>query len=228
MKPFLILGTDTGVGKTHFALRYLHYCSENNHGATVFKPFASGVEYVKGRGLINLDIHYLAEAAGVQPKQINFQTFERPLAPAIAAEIEKLTVDVKASVEWCRARIADNTAFEGAGGILVPLTNSCTLLDLACELDLPVVLVTRMALGTINHTLLSVEAIRSARLRLAMVVTSMEAPLMTEAGESSIKYLKRHLAPLPIRLLPHVEPSSPSQINERLLFDELRDRLAKI
>jgi dethiobiotin synthetase len=228
MKPFFIIGTDTGVGKTHFALRYIAYNKGVNSGAVVYKPFASGVENDKELGLVNADVLALARAAGKAPSEVNYLTFERPLAPACAAIIEKRVLDYESALNWCRSRIAYNAALEGIGGALVPLTESAFVLDFAVELALPVVIVARAGLGTINHTMLTVEAVRSAHLPIAKVIVSMESPDIDETCEAGYSYLSRNLAPLPVRILPHIACSEPLDDAEESLFNELEERLSRM
>jgi dethiobiotin synthetase len=100
--------------------------------------------------------------------------FAAPLSPHMAAAAEGKVIDVDALQQWCRARIRPDglTLFEGVGGVMVPLTVEYTVRDWMAALDLPVILVASNYLGAINHTLLTLEALRAANLKIAAIIIS--------------------------------------------------------
>lgn len=168
-----ITGTDTDIGKTLVTGAIAQWLRLRGRNVAVSKPVASGC--VKRReGLVSEDAEYLAHCADT-PHPLDVicpQRFEEPLAPAVAAQRAGVAVDWSA-VQWSLDTLsqgADCILVEGAGGILVPLDAKVTVLDLVRELGLPAVVVARPNLGTINHTVLTVDRLRSAGVKVAGVV----------------------------------------------------------
>ena len=164
-KGFFITGTDTEVGKTRVATLLVRALKSEGLRVGVMKPVSAG-------GLE--DVHALRDASGVQDdlEVINPVALEEPLSPNLAAERAGATIDVDALVSDYR-RLSDRydiTIVEGAGGLLVPLTDTASIADLASQITLPLILVARAALGTINHTLLTIEAARARNLDIAGVI----------------------------------------------------------
>jgi dethiobiotin synthetase len=116
----------------------------------------------------------LREAAGVddEPGEICPYSFAAPLAPLVASRLESRRVETDAVLEAVAelGRRHDLLLVEGAGGLLVPVGEDWTIADLACWLGFPLVVVARAGLGTVNHTLLTLEAARSRGLEVAAVV----------------------------------------------------------
>jgi dethiobiotin synthetase len=173
IQGIFITGTDTGVGKTFVGTGLAAALREQGIDVGVMKPAETGCKLRKGL-LVPRDALKLIRAGGVDDPLdiVNPYRFHDPLAPAIAAEREGITIEIRRIVSAFRtlARKHDYMLAEGAGGIMVPLTSSHQYLDLARTLDLPVLVVARPGLGTINHTLLTVMALRSRRLRIAGIV----------------------------------------------------------
>src|SRR3954469_21232349 len=135
-----------------------------------FKPVVTGLDEPEpGRPA---DHELLAAAAGVAPEAGGPQTFRPAVSPHLAAELAGTTIDPAATIAAARAAgaSADALVVEGVGGLLVPLTVDFTVRDLAVALGLPVVVAARPGLGTISHTLLTVEAARAAGLDVRAVV----------------------------------------------------------
>lgn len=118
------------------------------------------------------DHELLARAAGVDPASVTSRTFGPPLSPHLAAQLAGAPLDPAALVARARAAAdgADVLVAEGVGGLLVPLSGSFLVRDYARELGLPVVIAARPGLGTISHTLLTLEAARAAGLTVLGVV----------------------------------------------------------
>jgi dethiobiotin synthetase len=182
----LITGTDTGIGKTIIAGAIAACLRARGQRVGVLKPAASGC--VRRReGLVSEDAEFLALCADAnQPLDIIApQRFHEPLAPAIAAQrlgIELDWTSIQRSID-ITSRVNDVLVVEGVGGIMVPMDAKHTMLDVATWLGLPAVIVARPALGTINHTLLTVEALRRAGVTVAGVVINRypaESPPVAE------------------------------------------------
>jgi len=175
-KPGLfITGTDTGVGKTLIAGAIAHLLAEQGLRVGGFKPVASGCRRTP-QGLVSTDAEFLTACAQADwPLEVvNPAAFEIPAAPIVCSRLENRFLDY-GRISWAWRQLceqADAVLVEGIGGAMVPLTETDTVLDLAAEFDLPTLIVARPRLGTINHTLLTIKAVRDAGLPLAGVVIS--------------------------------------------------------
>ena len=172
-KGIFITGTDTGVGKTYVARGIARTLTRDGIDVGVMKPVETGCRRRSGQ-LIPADAISLMKATGVRDSLglVNPYRFSKPLAPSTAAELAGKYVD-PAKIISSFLRISkrhDFTIVEGAGGIMVPLSGKYLYLDLAAALRLPVVIVARTSLGTINHTLLTISALKKQRLQIAGVV----------------------------------------------------------
>lgn len=152
MSTIVVTGTDTGVGKTVFAAALTGAL-----GARYWKPVQAGPDEYEGTDALRV-----ARLAGVAPHRVHPEAYHlaTPCSPHRAAEIDGVTIDP--------ARLAlpagdGALVVEGAGGALVPLTRSWRYADQFAVWQAPVVIVARTALGTINHTLLTIEALRARR-----------------------------------------------------------------
>jgi dethiobiotin synthetase len=162
----LITGTDTGVGKTLVAGAIADWFRRRGFRVGVLKPAATGC--VRRReGLVGEDAEFLAHHSNT-PFPLDVicpQRYAEPLAPAIAAERAGIPLDwesIQRSIDAI-ARESDVLLVEGVGGIMVPMDPKHTFLDVAIWLRAPALVVARPALGTINHTLLTVNALRPAK-----------------------------------------------------------------
>ena len=167
-----ITGTDTEVGKTYVAAAIAASLRQSGRRVAVLKPVATGC--VKSReGLISEDAELLAAASDTdQPLDLICPNrYVEPLAPSVAARRARQPVDYAAIARSIAlAGIVDVWIVEGAGGVLTPLDEEHTMRDLIAALGLPAVVVATPKLGTINHTLMSVEALRNAGITVAGVV----------------------------------------------------------
>lgn len=191
-KGLFIAGTDTGVGKTYVAGGLAKAFRKSGVNVGVFKPFESGLK--DGHA----DFRYLKEMAGVNDSdsEICPNQFDESLAPGVAAE------RAGKEVSWCDTTdcfesLATKHSFlivEGAGGLYVPLADKKTNFDLIRECEFPVLLVARLGLGTINHTLLSLEALASRKIPCAGVVLNQTTPEKTLADENNPEVLKKMMS----------------------------------
>jgi dethiobiotin synthetase len=198
IQGIFITGTDTAVGKTFVGAGLAAALRERRIDVGVMKPAETGCGARNGV-LVPRDALKLMKAGGVDDPLdlVNPYRFREPLAPAIAAAREGKKIEITRIVSAFRtlARRHACMIVEGAGGIMVPLTTSRYYLDLACAMDLPVLVVARPGLGTINHTLLTVMAIRSRGLRIAGIVInhrSKKSPGLAErTGPPVLERLSR-------------------------------------
>ena len=172
-KGIFITGTDTGVGKTYIATGIAKALRSTGIDVGVMKPAETGCSVRSGK-LLPADAQALVQAAAVRDplSLVNPYRFRAPVAPSVAAQMERKTIDPEKILRSFRT-LSQRHRFmivEGAGGIMVPLAGGYLFLDLAEAMGLPVVIVARPGLGTINHTLLTIEALRTRGLMIAGVV----------------------------------------------------------
>lgn len=169
MHGIFITGTDTGVGKTVVAAAACAALAARGDRVAAYKPVVTGTD--EPDAAWPMDHELLARCAGAAAGAVTAQTFGPPLSPHRAAELAGRPLDPAALVADARraAAAGDVLVAEGVGGLLVPLTLGYLVRDLAVDLGLPVVVAARPGLGTINHTLLTVQAARAAGLRVAGV-----------------------------------------------------------
>ncbi len=191
-RGWFVTGTDTGVGKTVVSCAIARGCLERGIDVGVMKPSETGVSEAGP-----LDAIALRDAAdcGDALELICPQAFAMPAAPTVAASAEGRSVEAGA-IRTAWATLAgrhEAMVVEGAGGLLVPIWDGATMADLAAELGLPLVVVARAALGTINHTLLTLEAIERRGLDLAGVVISHATGVLSDADEANLGALRQAL-----------------------------------
>ena len=170
-RAIFVTGTDTGVGKTVVACALAAWCRSRGLRVGVMKPIATGDRD---------DAKRLAHAAGTRDHvaSINPVFFPEPLAPWTAARRARRSIRLEPLVQRYRAVAAryDITIVEGVGGLLVPLTERLTVVDLVRRLDVPMVIVARAGLGTINHTLLTCRWARHQGLPVRGIVLNHATP----------------------------------------------------
>jgi len=162
-----ITGTDTAVGKTHVTAALLTELRRRGISAAAFKPIACGPG-----GRRDAEI-YAAIMDHEQPLDvINPIYLRHPLAPSVAAKLERKRIDLAKILRTYQQLTADYSVVlvEGAGGLLVPIRENYFVADLAKALKLPLLIVARLGLGTINHTLLTVRQAKSHGLKIAGLV----------------------------------------------------------
>jgi dethiobiotin synthetase len=186
MPSFFITGTDTGVGKTWFTAWLVRAWRARGHRAVALKPVSSGDR---------ADAEILREAGGntLSLEEINPHYFRAAATPLVAAREEERSIDFAAEnrrILGLQARFT-HLAVEGVGGWRVPLAPKYEVRDWARDLGLPVVVVARAGLGTLNHTLLTVENIRAAGLRCAGVVLNAELAADAEKKSPDFELVRR-------------------------------------
>ncbi len=184
----IVTGTDTGVGKTVVAALLASCMLRRGFDVGVMKPLSSGCNDADGK-LVSPDALFLREKLGLDDplELINPIRYREPLAPAMAARLEGREVDLEllqSAYESLRER-HELLLVEGIGGLLVPLKDDFTFLDLARRWNLPVIVVARPGLGTINHTALTVRCARSDGLRVVGFVFNACEPLKGDSAEQT-------------------------------------------
>jgi dethiobiotin synthetase len=222
MRGWFITGTDTGVGKTIVAAALARWCRDRGYRVGVCKPVATGVP----PGQPGEDTRLLMQAAGLcdshfastsergssvvssvdWARRVTPWSFPEPAAPTVAARLVGQCLDFDAIVSAVRSwqDWADWLVVEGIGGLLCPLTEGKTVADLAAVVNLPLVIVSRTALGTLNHTLLTVEAAQRRGLPVAgIVLNESTVPTGSWAERTCEDELRRWLTVPILARIPH-------------------------
>jgi dethiobiotin synthetase len=208
MNGVFIAGTDTGVGKTTVACAMARLIAQEMGDVGVMKPVETGCRRKSGE-LIPADAQALKTASGTEDpmRRIAPYCYHAPLAPDAAARIEEnpLRLDVILRAYERLHRRHPFLIVEGIGGLMTPLTPRLTVLDLIKRMELPVLLVARSGLGTLNHTLLSLHCGREAGLQFVGVVLNQTHPRRTLADRTNPEILSARIR-VPIFHFPHSKP----------------------
>jgi len=163
MSSLFITATGTNVGKTHTTLKLIEALASKGYSVGVYKPIETGVTDIAPDATILLKACQKVNEnfKDLKPLDITAYTFALPAAPFCADTEHTIHIDKIIEKYHTLSKLCDILLVEGAGGLLVPITKSYTMIDLAKELDSQVLLVTPSRLGCINDTLLSIEALQS-------------------------------------------------------------------
>jgi dethiobiotin synthetase len=182
-----VTGSDTGVGKTFVACLLATVLRQRGQRVAVMKPVETGVER-EPEDAVRLR-HAAADPAPLD--DICPYRLRAPLAPVVAARLEGVTIDVDRLVALAarRAATADVLLLEGAGGLLVPVVERITYLDIAARLAAPLLIVGANRLGTINHCALTARVAREAGLRVCGFVLSQPCPETDTSAASNAEII---------------------------------------
>lgn len=213
LKGFFITGTDTDVGKTIITSALIMVAMSLGLRACGIKPIETGCiktklkvksqkSEIKDKNLIPSDGIFLKNIAGMD-EPIDFITpirFENPIAPLPASEIEGIFVNInKIKRAFMRLTKKYNAIFvEGIGGLLVPIKKDYSVLDLIKDFDLPVIVVSRPGLGTINHTLLTVNYALKEGLTVAGIIINNAQSSEKSLAEKTNPQIISQLSPVPL------------------------------
>jgi len=163
IRGLFVTGTDTGVGKTIVTAAIVAALRAENLNVGVWKPVQSGA--LLGSG--DTDAERLLQYTGIHERaeDVAAFTFQAPLTPLLAAKQAGVTLNLQEIITAGQALLNryESVMIEGAGGVAVPLTDDSLVIDLITELRIPTLIVARICLGTINHTLLTVSYLRHRR-----------------------------------------------------------------
>ena len=214
MRGCFVVGTDTGVGKTVVAGALAAALAARGERVAAFKPVVTGLDDPPEPGWPH-DHELLAAAAGMAPDAVTPYRFGPPASPHLAAELAGVELDLEGIVRAVPE--AGVLVAEGVGGLLVPLTRTHSVRDLAVRLGLPLVVAARPGLGTINHTLLTLEAARATGLEVALVVLTPWPDEPSVVERSNLETLRAHAPVTTLPLLPDGHPATLAPAGERLL-----------
>jgi dethiobiotin synthetase len=187
-RHIIVTGTDTGLGKTVFAAGLAGALD-----GVYWKPVQAGTEEETDRETV-------LRLSGLPPERVMAEAYRlaTPVSPHLAAELDGITIDPDALI---LPDVDRPLVVEGAGGLLVPLTRKVTYIDVMARWKVPVVLCARTTLGTINHSLLSIEALRARNMTIAGIAFIGDENRESERMIADLGRVRRlgrlpHLAPL--------------------------------
>lgn len=160
-----VTGTDTGVGKTVVSASLMH-ALRGREQIRYWKPIQTGIEE-------DNDTEIVKKLADCSKEEVNERGFrlERPLSPHLSAKLANIEITIEKIIDFAEEKTEKGFwVIEGAGGVLVPLNKKVMMLDLMLAFNLPVLVVSRSGLGTINHTLLTLQILRSSGLEVLGVI----------------------------------------------------------
>jgi dethiobiotin synthetase len=207
-RAVFVAGAHTDVGKTHVACALLAAARKAGLSVAPLKPAMSGFDPADWAGS---DAGRLLTAAGIAHSPATLDAispwrFAEPLAPPMAARLEGRTLAVADIARFCADRIADRAAdlvlVEGVGGLMSPIAEAATGLDLMLALGLPAILVGGSYLGGISHTLTAVETLRARALPLVAIVVSQSGDPDAPDFAASVDLVREHLAETPVIAAP--------------------------
>jgi len=212
VRGLFVTGTDTGVGKTVLAAAIVASLRATGEPVQPLKPVLSGLDEPTDPDWPP-DHELLARAGGVDPDTVALIRYGPAVSPHLAAELAGTSIDPEALTTRIReaADGCGTVVIEGVGGLLVPLAPGYDVRELARDLELRLVIAARTGLGTINHTLLTLEAARSAQLDVAAVVLT-PWPEVPGVVERSNRETIARLGDVAVATLPRVGSATPEQL----------------
>ena len=172
-----IVGTGTNVGKTVVSLLLMHLCVQKDLAPFYLKPFQTGVSRP---GDPYSDAYFISQhISGVDPEKSTLFCYQEPKAPWIAARKQGLCPDIKLLNKMIKSqkKYYNPVIIEGAGGLMVPLDAKTLLIDILSQIKTQVILVGHAGLGTINHTLLSLQALKAKGILPWIVLSAQGTPV---------------------------------------------------
>jgi dethiobiotin synthetase len=223
VRGVFVTGTGTEVGKTVVAAVIAHTLAASGEKVAVFKPAVTGLDETaadgpetgamdpfQARRPADHELLRLAAESAQSDEEIAPYRYGPPASPHLAAQLagEEIGPSRLLAAARAAAASADRLVCEGVGGLLVPLTPDYLVRDLATDLALPLVIAASPGLGTINHTLLTVEAARAAALEVALVVLT-PWPHQPSPIEESNRETIAALGKVEVEVLPPLDLSRP-------------------
>ena len=212
MKSIFITATDTEVGKTFVSCGIVRILNEQGINVGVMKPLSSGNAE---------DARLLKAAAGVTDPidLINPVRLKHPLAPLVSSRRERTKISLNRIVKSFKEleQLHDIVLVEGIGGIMVPIMNNFYVSDLIKLLKLPIIIVTRPNLGTINHTLLTVNYAKKQNIRIKGIVINYHSNFKKTLAEKTNPAVIRELSGISVIEIPYSKSSFPAKCFRNLV-----------
>ncbi|MEW6027423.1 MAG: dethiobiotin synthase [Planctomycetota bacterium] len=210
MHSFFITGTDTGVGKTYITAQLCTMFRKSGFDVGVMKPVSTGGQD---------DVKCLLKHTGLKDPLdlVNPIHFRQPVAPTIAAKSEGKTINIRrifSAYKKLKTIHKDGILIEGVGGALVPLNKGYLVVDLIKDFQVPAIIITRPTLGTVNHTLLTIEALKARKIPISGFIVNYNLP--GNKPKSRLEKLTARESPMIIEQVSGVGEINIAFIRERL------------
>ncbi len=169
MNTYFIIGTDTGIGKTHVSCQLAKKWMQQGKVVKILKPIATGCTYINER-LVSEDTLRFENTLTLPSKAVEGWSFEPPVSPHLAAELACMSLSAQDVVNWCNAQWQPQDEvriIEGAGGLMVPINENETWIDVLSLLKIPVILVVGIRLGCLNHAMLTSAVLQAHHIQIA-------------------------------------------------------------
>lgn len=221
LRGIFVTGTGTGVGKSIVSAAICAALADRGETVAAFKPVITGLDERAGEWPLDDELLARHASAGQTREEISPHRFGPPVSPHLAAEMAGEQIEPLALARAARERAekADALVCEGIGGLMVPLAGGFLVRDLAVELDLPVVIAAQTGLGTINHTLLTIEAANAAGLNVTGVVLTPWPAEPDELVRNNRETIER-LGNVPVHELAETTPDAIGAAGAGLPVDE--------
>ena len=219
-KGIFVTGTDTGVGKTFLCALLVKLFNETGIKATYFKPVATGCDPAD---MLPEDVAFVSEVAQVDlsdPIHCPVR-YQKPLAPLAAARLEDRPLSLELIIDRYSTLAKSNefVVVEGVGGVMVPLAPGYLVADLIQELSLPSLVVVRPTLGTINHSLLTIQGLQKRGISVLGFITNGHKQDNDEAAQTSPALIEEFSG---TRFLGHVPLFEPGKISLDAFLEKKR------
>ncbi|WP_431027103.1 dethiobiotin synthase [Lysinibacillus sp. LZ02] len=226
MPHFWVVGTDTDVGKTCVTTLLMRQLQEQGLRVTPYKPVQTGEVIEQGQAYYyDTTMYETYSLQNLNEVELNDYSFKEPASPHFAAQLEGQQIDTMRLLQQIKRlqHVYDVVICEGAGGIFVPLdaNGKETLLDVITQSQLPVVVVARTKLGTINHTLLTLEALTARGIDVLGIVFNGDTG--SDMEQNNIATILQHRA-LPYAVIPKLHDIS-HVVNYSIKHTSLFERL---
>jgi dethiobiotin synthetase len=225
MKIIFVTGTDTGIGKTVISSAISAFFSlRKQMNVGVMKPFECGLSKTD-KDLLPWDAICLREASGSNDDLniISPYTLEAPVAPEVAATLEHVNIDIGMvdKIFQSLKKSHDLLVIEGAGGVLVPIRENFFFVDLIQRWNVPTLVVSRLGLGTINHTLLTVHLLKERGIKVLGVILNNTDGLGNLPAQTNPDILRKYLDTPVLGIFPHVKDLLKGNVDREQLADIL-------
>lgn len=198
---YFITATDTGVGKTVVSAALAQYLKKQGYSVAVMKPLATG-GIVRNKKYVSEDVLFHQRALGKNENYelLNPYCFLKPLSPYAASILEKKNILIKKIISAYKALSEkyDIVIVEGIGGILVPIKKNYFVADLTRDMKLPLLIIARPGLGTLNHTLMTIKTAQSYQLKIAGIIFNHTQKPAGDISEKTNAEILRQLTSIPV------------------------------
>ena len=221
MSSFFITGSGTDVGKTYITRELINRASSLKMKIDAIKPIISGFDM---KQFVFSDTGILLESLNKEKNIKNIENtspwrFKHSLSPDMASRIEKKDINFSKVVHFCKHRILEAKKLnkilliEGVGGMMVPINNNYTILDLIIKLDISVIFVTRNYLGSLSHTLTALNVLKINNIKINSIIINQENKNSVNIDETKIS-LAKHTKNIPIYLFKLRKKALSSQLDD--------------